>query len=88
MTLASLIRTMPMQRNEKSRERDVGLKPCPICGSPPSFAERPFCSRRCADVDLHRWLGGLYAVPAERVGEDAASDEENASEHPDQNRIN
>ncbi len=35
-------------------------KPCPICGKP---ALRPFCSRRCADVDLHRWLSGVYAVP-------------------------
>jgi endogenous inhibitor of DNA gyrase (YacG/DUF329 family) len=25
---------------------------------------RPFCSRRCADIDLHRWLGGTYAIPA------------------------
>jgi hypothetical protein len=25
---------------------------------------RPFCSKRCADVDLHRWLGGVYAIPA------------------------
>ena len=24
---------------------------------------RPFCSRRCADVDLNRWLSGVYAVP-------------------------
>jgi len=26
---------------------------------------RPFCSKRCADLDLHRWLGGRYAIPAE-----------------------
>ena len=25
---------------------------------------RPFCSKRCADIDLHRWLGGNYAIPA------------------------
>jgi endogenous inhibitor of DNA gyrase (YacG/DUF329 family) len=28
------------------------------------FAIRPFCSKRCADIDLHRWLGGVYAIPA------------------------
>lgn len=37
---------------------------CPICGKPASAAYRPFCSKRCADVDLQRWLSGGYAVPA------------------------
>ncbi len=35
---------------------------CPICGQPVSPDHRPFCSKRCADVDLHRWLGGHYAI--------------------------
>jgi len=39
-------------------------KPCAICGKPQVEHLRPFCSRRCADVDLHRWLSGAYAVPA------------------------
>jgi uncharacterized protein len=38
--------------------------PCVVCGKPQVEAFRPFCSRRCADVDLHRWLSGAYAVPA------------------------
>jgi endogenous inhibitor of DNA gyrase (YacG/DUF329 family) len=38
--------------------------PCPICRKPAEPAYRPFCSRRCADVDLQRWLTGRYAVPA------------------------
>ncbi|WP_293381375.1 DNA gyrase inhibitor YacG [Phenylobacterium sp. SCN 70-31] len=38
---------------------------CPICGKPPLSAYRPFCSKRCANVDLHRWLTGAYAVPAQ-----------------------
>ena len=38
---------------------------CPICGKPPLLAYRPFCSKRCADVDLQRWLTGAYAVPAQ-----------------------
>lgn len=38
-------------------------KPCPICGKPAAANLRPFCSRRCADVDLNRWLSGVYAVP-------------------------
>ena len=38
---------------------------CPICGKPAVAAYRPFCSRRCADVDLNRWLGGAYRVPTD-----------------------
>ncbi len=36
---------------------------CPICGKPEDEAYRPFCSKRCADIDLNRWLSGVYAVP-------------------------
>ena len=36
---------------------------CPICGRPPVPAARPFCSKRCAEVDLSRWLHGVYRVP-------------------------
>jgi endogenous inhibitor of DNA gyrase (YacG/DUF329 family) len=46
---------------------------CPLCGNPQAAVFRPFCSRRCADVDLHRWLSGRYAIPA------AAEDDENDS---------
>jgi uncharacterized protein len=45
--------------------RGTGKGGCPICGKPSDPAYRPFCSRRCADVDLQRWLVGAYAVPAE-----------------------
>jgi uncharacterized protein len=37
--------------------------PCPICGKPAVHEFRPFCSKRCADIDLHRWLAGVYAIP-------------------------
>lgn len=43
---------------------------CPICASETDAKYRPFCSKRCADVDLARWFNGGYAVPAER-SEDA-----------------
>jgi len=37
---------------------------CPICEKRPAAPEtRPFCSKRCADVDLSRWLKGSYAIP-------------------------
>jgi endogenous inhibitor of DNA gyrase (YacG/DUF329 family) len=44
--------------------------PCPICGKPSEHAYRPFCSRRCADVDLARWLRGAYAIPDAAASED------------------
>jgi endogenous inhibitor of DNA gyrase (YacG/DUF329 family) len=37
---------------------------CPICDRAAEPECRPFCSRRCADVDLHRWLSDRYVVPA------------------------
>ena len=47
------------------------LKTCPICGKPQSEATRPFCSPRCRDVDLNRWLSGRYVIPGrENEGED------------------
>jgi endogenous inhibitor of DNA gyrase (YacG/DUF329 family) len=45
-------------------------RPCPVCGKPSQQKYHPFCSARCADVDLHRWLGGTYAIPAEETGAD------------------
>jgi endogenous inhibitor of DNA gyrase (YacG/DUF329 family) len=47
-------------------------RPCPICDKPGAGRHRPFCSKRCADIDLGRWLKGVYAVPtAEPPGEPA-----------------
>ncbi|MGF1660051.1 MAG: DNA gyrase inhibitor YacG [Rubrimonas sp.] len=46
---------------------------CPVCGKPRDPAFRPFCSRRCADVDLGRWLTEGYAVPGEPA-EDESGD--------------
>lgn len=40
---------------------------CPICGKEVDPKYRPFCSRRCADIDLGKWLTGGYAIPAEAV---------------------
>ncbi len=37
---------------------------CPICKKPADQKYRPFCSKRCADLDLAKWLGGKYAVPS------------------------
>jgi hypothetical protein len=43
---------------------------CPICGRPSEEKYAPFCSRRCADVDLSRWLSGAYAIPDKAESED------------------
>lgn len=45
---------------------------CPICGKPATTDYRPFCSRRCADVDLGRWLTEGYRIPAESGDETEA----------------
>ena len=39
--------------------------PCPICGRPSEPAVAPFCSSRCADIDLGRWLSDRYVIPAD-----------------------
>ena len=43
--------------------------PCPICKRDADPEYRPFCSRRCADIDLGKWLTGSYAVPVEEPEE-------------------
>ncbi|GJD77256.1 DNA gyrase inhibitor YacG [Methylobacterium gregans] len=53
--------------------------PCPICGKSAAPAYKPFCSQRCADVDLGRWLSDRYVIP----GED--QDDTGPSPHDDQN---
>lgn len=47
---------------------------CPTCGKPTDPAFRPFCSKRCRDVDLHRWLSGAYAIPS--AADDGPGDDE------------
>jgi len=48
------------------------MRKCPECGKPARQAYRPFCSRRCADLDLARWLGGDYAIAATETDDDAS----------------
>ena len=50
---------------QPAREASAPPARCPICGAPTEMAWRPFCSRRCADVDLSRWLKGAYSIPAD-----------------------
>ena len=44
---------------------------CPICGTATVEAYRPFCSGRCADVDLGRWFSGTYRIPTDERPDEA-----------------
>jgi uncharacterized protein len=54
---------MPAKPKKAARPGKAASKPCPICGKPATEASRPFCSERCRDVDLNRWLSNSYAIP-------------------------
>lgn len=53
--------------------------PCPVCDKPAAIEHRPFCSNRCAQIDLGRWLKGGYRIPTEeRPPEGQVPDDEEA----------
>jgi endogenous inhibitor of DNA gyrase (YacG/DUF329 family) len=56
-----------------------GKGACPICKRPVTAACRPFCSKRCAEVDLHRWLSGGYAIPAVDADDNPDTDDSGAA---------
>lgn len=53
---------------------------CPICGKPQNPEFRPFCSKRCADIDLGRWLGGNYRIETEEKPESGIPKEDDGKE--------
>ncbi len=57
---------------------------CPICEKKTDPKYRPFCSKRCADLDLAKWLSGSYAIPSEDPEdlEEAAREVESAPKRP------
>jgi hypothetical protein len=59
-------------RESAKQSAKVSGKPCPICGKPAAEASRPFCSERCRDVDLNRWLSNSYAIPAAKDDDEDA----------------
>lgn len=62
----------------RDRTTGGGARSCPICGRPADPARRPFCSQRCADVDLHRWLSESYRISV--VEDDDAEEGEGGEE--------
>ena len=61
--------------SDETQNEKIAAGVCPICGKPAVTRHRPFCSHRCALIDLGRWLGGNYRVPA-RDGEGNEEEEE------------
>ena len=53
----------------------MGSKPCAICKRPQQAELRPFCSRRCADLDLQKWFSGSYAIPVVELGDGERDDD-------------
>lgn len=49
-----------MTESDQSLSKSV---PCPVCGKPAAARYRPFCSPRCVQIDLNRWLSEVYVVP-------------------------
>ncbi|GJM03621.1 MAG: hypothetical protein DHS20C08_21220 [Rhodomicrobium sp.] len=64
------------------KDEQKNIPKCAMCNEPRSTKYRPFCSKRCADIDLNRWLTGQYAIPVEEdepddhLGELSQSDDE------------
>ncbi len=54
-------------------------RPCPVCGKPAESRFRPFCSARCRQVDLGRWLAGDYAIPGDAAEGAEEGPEEDSS---------
>ncbi len=59
------------------------IRKCPICGKPEDPALEPFCSKRCAQVDLGRWLGDGYSIAGEPLEDLPQGDLGQASSGPD-----
>ncbi len=57
------------------RPQKAAPRACPICGKPRDPDYDPFCSKRCADVDLHRWLKGSYVISGEERSDETSSDQ-------------
>jgi endogenous inhibitor of DNA gyrase (YacG/DUF329 family) len=72
-------------KKSKPAAAKTAMAKCPICGKPPDAVLRPFCSKRCADVDLHRWLSGRYVVPVTEDEEEDELRQENEQENDGSN---
>jgi endogenous inhibitor of DNA gyrase (YacG/DUF329 family) len=58
------------QQSETAESAEKPLPKCPTCGATADAKARPFCSSRCADIDLGNWFQGKYAIPAVDAADD------------------
>ena len=72
-----------MNKHRKSKDAARGSitrpdrpRPCPLCKKASCQKYHPFCSARCADTDLNRWLTGAYVIPGEPAGNSLVEPEE------------
>lgn len=65
----SLANVVPLRGRSRARA-------CPICRRPTDERWRPFCSKRCADLDLARWLGDGYRIPGDEPGPDIGPEDD------------
>ncbi len=68
-----------MTKTEPLRPR----RGCAICGKPRDPKFEPFCSKRCANIDLSRWLKGSYAIPGDPLDDEAERPTEAPSRRDD-----
>lgn len=67
---------MTKSTDAKEAAREHSARRCPTCGGPRDERWRPFCSKRCADVDLGRWLKEAYRIPAVAAGDEDGEESE------------
>jgi endogenous inhibitor of DNA gyrase (YacG/DUF329 family) len=56
-----------MSSSNEVKMAQFAVPKCPVCGAPRVQKHRPFCSRRCSELDLGRWFTGAYAIPSEEL---------------------
>ena len=49
---------------------------CPVCNEPATVDDAPFCSKRCGDIDLGRWLRGIYRIPTPEAGSEGPDEDD------------
>jgi uncharacterized protein len=58
----------------KTKKGEAKAAACPICGKPSVEEYKPFCSKRCSDVDLNRWLVGVYRFETDETPDEPGND--------------
>lgn len=83
ISIGSTKRACPVSEDGKASAKVTRLRtprPCPICQKTSVQSFHPFCSARCANIDLNRWLNGSYAIPATEDEEDDEFDQMDGGE--------